>query len=323
MVVPALALIYPSLIGALLQANYTIMPDETGTAYLVKLDHAPLTLNEIKELADNIDTITFTLFTRQNPTNGQRLELNNVNSVSSSHWNSNRPTVIVTHGWKSSGNSNSCTMVRDAYIKAMDCNVIIVDWSTIANNLVYSTVAKSVPAVADRVASFSSFLRSRMNLRASTTKMIGHSLGAHVVGLAGRKLANSGVVSEITGLDPAKPMFESKGPDGRIDSSQARIVEIIHTAAGKLGLDKAVGTSDFYANGGSSQPGCSTDLLGSCAHSRSYQYFSESVVSPRAFPSTPVKGDKIEYMGGPNLSSSATGSYNFKTSSQPPYAPGG
>ncbi|XP_076640000.1 pancreatic triacylglycerol lipase [Colletes latitarsis] len=323
MVAPALALIYPSLISALLQANYTILPDETGIAYLVKLDYAPLTLNEINELANNIDTITFTLYTRQNPKNGQNLQLNNVNSVSSSHWNSNRPTAIVTHGWKSSGNSQSCTLVRDAYIKAMDCNVIIVDWSTIAKNLVYSTVAKSVPAVADRVASFSSFLRSRMNLKASTTKMIGHSLGAHVMGLAGRKLAITGLVSEITGLDPAKPMFENKGPDGRIDSSQGKIVEIIHTSAGKLGLEKAVGTSDFYANGGTVQPGCSTDLLGSCAHSRSYQYFSESIVNPTAFPGIPVKGGKIEYMGGPNLSTSARGSYNFKTTSQPPYAPGG
>lgn len=57
-------------------------------------------------------------------------------------------------------------------------------------------------------------------------------------------------------------MFDSKGPGERVDKTDANNVQVIHTCAGLLGLDKNVGTSDFYANGGRNQPGCSNDLLG-------------------------------------------------------------
>lgn len=57
-------------------------------------------------------------------------------------------------------------------------------------------------------------------------------------------------------------MFEGNGPDGRVDRSHARNVQVIHTNAGLLGMTTAVGTSDFFANGGKSQPGCNSDMLG-------------------------------------------------------------
>ncbi|XP_053981007.1 pancreatic lipase-related protein 2-like [Hylaeus volcanicus] len=324
MVAPAsLALIYPTLLTALMQANYTVFPDDNGVPYLIKLDDRPLSLDEINALSSDLDSITFNLFTRRNPTNGHSLSMNNPNTVSQSNWNANRPTILVTHGWKSSGDSKSCTLIRDAYLKAIDCNVIVMDWRNIAKNLIYSQVAKSVPLVAEHVTSFSSFLRSRMNLKASTTKMVGHSLGAHVMGLAARSLSKTGQVAEVIALDPAKPLFEQKGPGDRVDRSDAKNVQIIHTSAGKLGMDGAVGTSDFYANGGSKQPGCSSDLLGSCAHGRSYEYFSESITKPRGFPGTPRNGGGKMYMGGSTLSSGARGSYDFKTADQSPYALGG
>lgn len=47
-----------------------------------------------------------------------------------------------------------------------------------------------------------------------------------------------------------------------MDKSHASNVQVIHTCSGLLGLDKSVGTSDFYANDGRKQPGCSTDLFG-------------------------------------------------------------
>ncbi|XP_076181667.1 pancreatic lipase-related protein 2 [Ptiloglossa arizonensis] len=315
--------VYPSLLAALLQANYTIFPDEAGVPYLIKLDLTPLTVNELEILKGNVNTITFTLFTRENPKDGQLLSINNVQSVEVSNWKPYRPTMLVTHGWTSSGTSKSCTLIRDAYIKALDCNVIIIDWSVIAKNLIYSQVAKSVPSVGKHVAEFSNFMRSKLDLRASYTTMVGHSLGAHVMGLAARTLISTGIVAQLLGLDPAKPLFENKGPDGRIDRSQAKNVQIIHTAAGKLGMDTAVGMSDFYCNGGSNQPGCHNDLLGACAHSRSYEYFSVSITDPKGFPGVSTIGRPNAYMGGVTFDPSAKGPYNVKTLSQPPYAPGG
>lgn len=57
-------------------------------------------------------------------------------------------------------------------------------------------------------------------------------------------------------------MFDSKDANGRVDKSHASNVQVIHTCSGLLGLDKSIGTSDFYANDGRKQPGCNTDLFG-------------------------------------------------------------
>lgn len=58
-----------------------------------------------------------------------------------------------------------------------------------------------------------------------------------------------------TALDPAKPLFELKGPGERVDKSDAANVQVIHTT-NTLGLEEPIGDSDFYPNGGKSQPGC-------------------------------------------------------------------
>lgn len=54
-------------------------------------------------------------------------------------------------------------------------------------------------------------------------------------------------------------------------------VEIIHTNGGTLGMREALGHADFYPNFGRSQPGCGIDLVGSCAHSRAYIFYAESI----------------------------------------------
>ncbi|XP_017762938.1 PREDICTED: phospholipase A1-like [Eufriesea mexicana] len=315
-----LALIYPTLLTVLSQSNYTIFPNDEGVPYLVKLDDNPMSLKQITELADNVDKTTFTLYTQNNRYNGRNLILNDVNSIKQSNWDSRRQTIIVTHGWNSAGTKQVCTLIRDAYLKISNSNVIIVDWSTIANNIIYSQVAKSVPTVANHVAAFVNFLRAHAGLQTSKLKIIGHSLGAHIAGLSAREVSKSSRVPEVIALDPAKPLFDSKNPGERVDKTDANNVQVIHTCAGLLGLDKDVGTSDFYANGGRNQPGCSNDLLGSCAHGRSYEYYSESITNAQGFVGISENGNSKAYMGGPILDSNARGAYNFRTTSQPPYA---
>ncbi|XP_078038591.1 pancreatic lipase-related protein 2 isoform X1 [Augochlora pura] len=315
-----LLLLYPALLTSLAQNNYTIFPNELGEPFLVQLNYEALSELETTTLASDLNSITFTLFTRRNPTNGQILKLNDAGTVSMSNWNKNRETVIVTHGWKSKGTSSSCTLVRDAFLQVLDSNVIVVNWEQIANNVNYAQVAKSVPAVADHVASFVNSLRQRSGLKTSALKMVGHSLGAHVVSLAAKTVSKSSLVAEVIALDPAGPMFDTDNPNNRVDRSHAKNVQVVHTSI--LGLSKAVGKSDFYANGGSKQPGCSTDLVGACAHGRSYEYYSESIKHPKGFPGTPRNGGAIAYMGGPTLDPNAHGSYDFKTASNPPYITG-
>lgn len=65
----------------------------------------------------------------------------------------------------------------------------------------------------------------------------------------------------ITGLDPSAPYFEHTGPKVRLDPTDAKFVDVIHTDIGYIlglgiGINGQSGHVDFYPNGGKYQPGC-------------------------------------------------------------------
>ena len=61
----------------------------------------------------------------------------------------------------------------------------------------------------------------------------------------------------ILGLDPAGPVFARRPRKARLDSSDARFVDVIHTSFNYLvGIMGRCGDVDFYVNGGGKQPGC-------------------------------------------------------------------
>lgn len=89
--------------------------------------------------------------------------------------------------------------------------------------------------------------------------VIGHSLGAHVSGFAGKKVQNETgrPVAKIFGLDPAGPLFSGKEEQDRLSKDDAREVFVLHTDGGKFGYRESFGAADFFANGGTAiQPGC-------------------------------------------------------------------
>lgn len=61
-------------------------------------------------------------------------------------------------------------------------------------------------------------------------------------------------------MDPARPDFELpflRNPKDRLDTGDAKFVDIIHTCAGTAGFVRPIGHVDFYPNGGTfRQPGC-------------------------------------------------------------------
>ncbi|CAF3908823.1 unnamed protein product, partial [Rotaria sp. Silwood1] len=83
-------------------------------------------------------------------------------------------------------------------------------------------------------------------------------LGAAVAGYAGHRISGLG---RITGLDPASPFFENTDPIVRLDPSDAKFVDIIHTDGSPtlllgFGTLTQVGDVDFYPNGGMNQRSC-------------------------------------------------------------------
>lgn len=74
--------------------------------------------------------------------------------------------------------------------------------------------------------------------------MVGHSLGAHICGMAANKfkeLNTKWQVKRITGLDPAQPCF--KNSDILLDQTDAPLVDVIHTN-GKLWSSFGLGLPD-------------------------------------------------------------------------------
>lgn len=80
------------------------------------------------------------------------------------------------------------------------------------------------------------------------------------------------------GLDPAGPLFFLKVTSDRLDKTDAKYVQVLHTCAGRLGFSEPLGHADYWPNGGKGQPACpKADVAGICNHALSYEYFAESL----------------------------------------------
>jgi pancreatic triacylglycerol lipase len=130
-------------------------------------------------------------------------------------------------------------------------NVIVVDWGAGAKTLNYIAARNRVSNVGTVVAQFIDFLATSCGVVIS---IVGHGLGAHVAGMAGKQ-TTSGQVHTIFGLDPARPLFYVERPTERLAAQDAQYVESIVTSGGVLAMFEPSGISTFYPNGGARQPG--------------------------------------------------------------------
>ncbi|XP_035775173.1 lipase member H-like [Anopheles albimanus] len=205
-------------------------------------------------MADQAANISFHLFTRQNPNVSQPL-VSTTGSLNASFYNGSKPTRVIVHGFCNCQHSGFCKNVKDALLYANDVNIITIDWSNAGGLLDYILLRLRLEQVAVSLAGFIDFLHNTTEQDLGAVSLIGHSLGAHLAGLTGKRMA-SGKVGSIVGLDPAGPLFFSGDPTGRLASTDADYVEVIHTNGGILGMYDPIGTADFYPNGGKHQPGC-------------------------------------------------------------------
>lgn len=80
-------------------------------------------------------------------------------------------------------------------------------------------------------------------------------LGAHVTSFVANNIRPY-KLPRITGLDPAMPGFITADNENKLDKSDAKFVDVIHTNAFVQGQVQESGHVDFYVNGGTIQPGC-------------------------------------------------------------------
>ncbi|XP_073540717.1 pancreatic lipase-related protein 2-like isoform X2 [Phyllobates terribilis] len=240
----------------------------------------------------------FFLFTREQPSTYQIISANNFTSFRNSNFRISRSTCLIVHGMADKAENNWVSDMCQAILTAEDVNCIGVDWRSGSGSVaLYVQAANNARLVGAEIAYL---LRRWQELKypPSNVHIIGHSLGAHAAGEAGRRLPG---IRRITGLDPARPWFENTPEEVRLDPSDADFVDVIHTDTNKLtgvGIIKPIGHSDFYPNGGHHMTGCPSKLaiLGNksaalqilaCNHFRAFLYFTYSVRHPRGLVSYP------------------------------------
>jgi len=198
-------------------------------------------------------------------------------------------------------------------------NVILVDWSNLAfalqvdgwDDYLYDLAAKNSIDVGEFLGKCLAGLSNGYNVPAENIHLVGHSLGAHLMGKAARTFGegqiNGDLVGRLTGVDPAGPRFFD-GPilsaipelaANIITPESAQFVDIVHTNGGlepmatnplepRCGALHQLGHMDFYMDGGSVQTGCvfGQDALpfGACSHMRSVIYYLHSIREPSLFP---------------------------------------
>jgi alpha-beta hydrolase superfamily lysophospholipase len=87
-------------------------------------------------------------------------------------------------------------LITSAFLAVEDANVIVVDWRALASSS-YNTAAAGVPNVGQHLGNFLVWLFSTAGGNWNNMHLVGFSLGAHIVGNAGRQAG--GRPSRVTG----------------------------------------------------------------------------------------------------------------------------
>ncbi|XP_053547731.1 pancreatic triacylglycerol lipase-like [Bombina bombina] len=247
----------------------------------------------------------FLLYTRNNQNSYQSLSAINPSTISSSNFRTTRKTRFVIHGFLDSGESKWLSNICRRLLQMEDVNCIAVDWRN-GSHAQYPQAVNNIRVVGAEVAYFVKILLRNFGYSPSNVHLIGHSLGAHAAGEAGKRQIG---ISRITGLDPAKPYFQDTPKEVHLDLFDGVLVDVLHTDAGPwnpdLGLEisQIIGHLDFFPNGGIQMPGClkNTEILkvsiedvfngvasfGSCNHMRAIIYYTESITNSSIFTSYP------------------------------------
>lgn len=238
--------------------------------------------------------IQFYLYTKSNPSNPVEI-WTDPQVLARTAFDTRAPVKIICHGFLSNYRKGPGKSIAPMYLQHIyNVNVIVIDWSSLSgiflksisrNNLkenIYFPPARYTETVGRATAAMVDFLVGR-GVSMRNIHLIGHSLGAHAMGWAGRSV-KSGRVPRITALDAASPCFETKltsscfdGNYVSVSKDDADFVDAIHTHARFYGYTRPIGHVDFYPNGGFAQPGCTLLQFGTCSHSRSIDLFAESI----------------------------------------------
>ncbi|MFM6324132.1 MAG: lectin-like protein, partial [Microcystis panniformis] len=130
--------------------------------------------------------------------------------------NPNKPTYVIVGGYLTDSGSDWLTDTSFLLQKNVgDANFVIVDWSELTGSFltpfddgIYRGAAENTKLVGEALGNY----LLNQGIDPKNIHLLGHSLGAHVIGVAGRTIAESSgqKIKEIIALDPAGPSFDQK-----------------------------------------------------------------------------------------------------------------
>ncbi|KAM7350118.1 vitellogenin-1-like [Cochliomyia hominivorax] len=194
--------------------------------------------------------------------------------LNSPEFDVNKKVAIFVTGWRVSPEADYILDLANAFNCRGDYNYLALNSSDSIDTL-YTWSAYNTEEVGRQLALALQKLIDKVP--AENIHLIGHSLGSHIVGYAGRYFIKyTGLnLTRITALDPANPCFNEGESLSGIQRGDADFIDVIHTNPGVFGKANPVGDADFYAGGlAPIKPGC-TRLF--CSHERAYEFFIESV----------------------------------------------
>lgn len=173
--------------------------------------------------------------------------------------------------------------------------VVLVDWSAASMTWNYPTVAdKIVPKVAKNVSNEILWMQQQFSIQRSQIQLAGHSLGAHIMGQTAEILQKDklGKISNITGIDPAGPLYDDLFDNGRLSKDDAHYVRCIFTDPGLLGTSVKNCTENLFP---CSKSNCTNKVNSAARHNRAKKLFID-MLHGRAYLSTePVKDSFITW----------------------------
>nr|KAG5711749.1 hypothetical protein BaRGS_023513 [Batillaria attramentaria] len=189
-------------------------------------------------------------------------------SVRGSLLDARRPVKIIIHGFLQNYRS---------------------PWIVELTQALLQRAAANTRVVGAEVARLITLLGQRKAISARNVHIIGHSLGAHVAGEAGRQLQDT--LGRISGLDPADPNFSFQPTEVRLDPSDARWVDVIHTDGAPTPLTEPGCHSDAsvfsFVQDAYHEGMTNAEYAMACSHDRSVRLYIESVTSSCPFTAYP------------------------------------
>jgi len=259
--------------------------------------HATRPLNAMPKSRTKINT-QFILHTREHVGEfGDTFISADTASIDASTFDPSKPIKFITHGFVDNGNKHWMKDLAHALLNFGDYNVIRTDWGG-GSLPFYCEAAANTRVVGLEIAYLVNFFIDNYGVDPANVHLLGHSLGSHVSGYAGEKIAGLG---RISGLDPAGPYYTDTPTFIRLDETDAVYVDNIHSDSDSIlvlgyGTKQAMGNLDFFPNGGHDQPGCDPvsiaidaiipgdiddDLrdLAACSHQRAIFLFQDSLIN--------------------------------------------